>query len=117
MSADSRPVEPPVIPHSHGSTSIIGKPVKVVASAALTSLAVAPKKPKTARGPTLGEVGKKERGDDDAALMTLNNSSPCVVGEFRSALETLFEALLRRKVSVYEYVLYASSSDNRTARR
>jgi len=50
MSADSSPVEPPVIPHGHGSTSIIGKPTKAVASAALTSSAVAPKKSKATRG-------------------------------------------------------------------
>ncbi|KAI0282484.1 hypothetical protein BGY98DRAFT_954300 [Russula aff. rugulosa BPL654] len=49
VSADSSPVEAPVIPHSHGST-MLGKPVKAVASAAPTSSAVAPKKPKTARG-------------------------------------------------------------------
>ena len=36
---------------------------------------------------------KKERDDDDATPTTLNNSSPCVAGEFRSALETLFETL------------------------
>lgn len=52
MSADSSPLEGPVIPHSHshGSTSMLGKPAKAVASAALTSSAVAPKKAKTARG-------------------------------------------------------------------
>jgi len=50
VSADSSPVGAPVIPHGHGSTSILGKPAKAVASAALTSSAVAPKKPKTARG-------------------------------------------------------------------
>ena len=49
VSADSSPVEAPVIPHSHGST-MLGKPVKAVASAAPTSSAVAPKKPKTVRG-------------------------------------------------------------------
>jgi hypothetical protein len=49
VSADSSPVEAPVIPHSHGST-MLGKPAKAVASAAPTSSAVAPKKPKTARG-------------------------------------------------------------------
>jgi hypothetical protein len=49
VSADSSPVEAPVIPHGHGSTSL-AKPAKVVASAALTSSAVAPKKPKNARG-------------------------------------------------------------------
>jgi hypothetical protein len=50
VSADSSLVGAPVIPHSHGSTSILGKPSKAVASAALTSSAVASKKPKTARG-------------------------------------------------------------------
>jgi hypothetical protein len=45
------------------------------------------------RAPTLGDVGKKERGDDDAAPTTLNNSSPCVASEFRNALEALFETL------------------------
>jgi hypothetical protein len=49
VSADSNLVEAPVIPHSHGST-VLGKPVKAVASAAPTSSAVAPRKPKTARG-------------------------------------------------------------------
>jgi hypothetical protein len=49
VSADSSPVEAPVIPHSHGST-MLGKPAKAVASAAPISSAVAPKKPKTARG-------------------------------------------------------------------
>ena len=41
----------------------------------------------------MGDVEEKERDDDDAAPTTLNNSSPCVAGEFRSALETLFETL------------------------
>ncbi|KAF8496733.1 hypothetical protein F5888DRAFT_361422 [Russula emetica] len=50
VSADSSPVGAPVIPHSHGSNSTLIKPAKAVASAALTSSAVAPKKPKTARG-------------------------------------------------------------------
>ncbi|KAF8491604.1 hypothetical protein F5888DRAFT_1864917 [Russula emetica] len=50
VSADSSPVEGPVIPHSHGSNSTLVKPAKAVASAALTSLAVAPKKPKSACG-------------------------------------------------------------------
>ena len=45
------------------------------------------------RAPTLGDVEEKERDDDDAAPTTLNNSSPCVAGEFRSALGTLFETL------------------------
>jgi hypothetical protein len=36
--------------------------------------------------PTLGD-------DDDAALTTLNNSGPCVTGEFRSVLEMLEETL------------------------
>ena len=36
--------------HSHGSTSILEKPAQAVMSAALTLLAVAPKKPKTACG-------------------------------------------------------------------
>ena len=49
VSADSNLVEAPVIPHGHGST-VLGKPVKAVASVAPTSSAVAPKKPKTARG-------------------------------------------------------------------
>ena len=45
------------------------------------------------RAPTLGDVEEKERDDDDAGPTTLNNSSPCVTGEFRSALDTLFETL------------------------
>ncbi|KAH9984858.1 glycosyltransferase family 2 protein [Russula vinacea] len=45
------------------------------------------------RAPTLGDVEEKERDDDDAGPTTLNNSSPCVAGEFRSALETLFDTL------------------------
>ncbi|KAF8502889.1 hypothetical protein F5888DRAFT_1868232 [Russula emetica] len=47
---NSSPVEGPVIPHSHGSNSTLVKPAKAVASATLTSLAVAPKKPKSACG-------------------------------------------------------------------
>jgi len=50
VSADSSPVEAPVIPHSHSHGSMLGKPAKAVASAAPTSSAVAPKKPKTGRG-------------------------------------------------------------------
>ncbi|KAF8500503.1 hypothetical protein F5888DRAFT_1881058 [Russula emetica] len=50
VSADSSPVKGPVIPHSHGSNSTLVKPANAVASAALTSLAVAPKKPKSACG-------------------------------------------------------------------
>ena len=46
VSADSSPVEAPVIPHNHRSTSTLVKPTKAIASAALTLLAVAPKKPK-----------------------------------------------------------------------
>jgi hypothetical protein len=49
VSADSSPVEAPVIPHGHGSTSNLVKPAKAVASAVPTSSAVAPKKSKTAR--------------------------------------------------------------------
>ncbi len=45
------------------------------------------------RAPTLGGVEEKERDDDDTAPTTLNNSSPCVAGGFRSALNTLFETL------------------------
>ncbi len=45
------------------------------------------------RAPTLGDVEEKERDDDDTAPTTLNNSSPCVAGGFRSALNTLFETL------------------------
>lgn len=43
--------------------------------------------------PTLGDVDEKERDDDDAAPTTLNSSTPCVAGEFRSALDTLFGTL------------------------
>jgi len=50
VSVDLSPVEASVIPHNHGLTSIPTKPPKAVASAIPTSLAVAPKKPKTARG-------------------------------------------------------------------
>jgi chitin synthase len=35
--------------------------------------------------PTLGDVEEKECDDDDMAPTILNNSSPCVAGEFRSA--------------------------------
>jgi len=42
---------------------------------------------------TLGDVEEKEHDDDDAAPTTLSISSPCVAGEFWSALETLFETL------------------------
>ncbi|KAI9438359.1 glycosyltransferase family 2 protein [Lactarius indigo] len=45
------------------------------------------------RAPTLGDVEEKDRDEDDAAPTTLNGSSPCVAGEFRSALDTLFETL------------------------
>ncbi|KAH9045953.1 glycosyltransferase family 2 protein [Lactarius hengduanensis] len=45
------------------------------------------------RAPALGDVEEKDRDDDDAAPTTLNGSSPCVAGEFRSALDTLFETL------------------------
>ena len=38
---------------------------------------------------TLGDVEEKEHDDDDAAPMTLSISSPCVAGEFWSALETV----------------------------
>jgi len=47
VSADSSPVEAPVIPHNHGSTSTLVKLTEAVASASLTLSAVAPKKPKT----------------------------------------------------------------------
>jgi hypothetical protein len=47
VSADSSPVEPPVIPHGHGSGLILVKPTKAVASVPPTSSAVALKKPKT----------------------------------------------------------------------
>jgi hypothetical protein len=52
VSADSSPFEAPVIPHGHGhgSGSSHVKPAKAVASAAPTSSAVAPQKPKTAHG-------------------------------------------------------------------
>jgi hypothetical protein len=53
MGQDSSPVKAPVIPHNHGSTFILGKPAKAVASAALILSAIAPKKPKT----TLGQFG------------------------------------------------------------
>ena len=42
---------------------------------------------------TLGDVEEKEHDDDDAAPTTLSISSPCVAGEFWSALEMLFETL------------------------
>jgi len=45
------------------------------------------------RPPTLGEIDEKDRDDDDAPSTSLNNSSPCVAGEFRSALDTLFGTL------------------------
>ena len=52
VSADSSPVEPPVIPHghSHGSRPILVKPTKAVASVSPASSAVALKKPKTSHG-------------------------------------------------------------------
>jgi hypothetical protein len=50
---DSSPIKASVIPHNHGSTSILGKPAKAVTSAALISSAIAPKKPKI----TLGQFG------------------------------------------------------------
>jgi chitin synthase len=45
------------------------------------------------RAPTLGDVDEKERDDDDAAPTTQNGSGPCIAGEFRSALDTLFDTL------------------------
>ncbi|KAI0062534.1 glycosyltransferase family 2 protein [Artomyces pyxidatus] len=45
------------------------------------------------RSPALGDIDEKEKDDDDAGSTTLNNLSPCVAGEFRSALDTLFETL------------------------
>jgi chitin synthase len=39
---------------------------------------------------TLGVVEEKVCDDDDAALMT---SSPCIIGEFWSALDMIFETL------------------------
>jgi len=50
VSADSSPVEAPVIPHNHGSGAILVKPAKAVMSAAPASSGIAPKKPKTAHG-------------------------------------------------------------------
>jgi hypothetical protein len=50
VSADSSPVEAPVIPHGHGTLSSLAKPAKAVASTAPTSSAVASQKPKTAHG-------------------------------------------------------------------
>lgn len=49
-SADSSPVEAPVIPHGHGSAPVLVKPVKAVASTTPLSSVVAPQKPKTAHG-------------------------------------------------------------------
>jgi hypothetical protein len=49
VSADSSPIEPPVIPHGHGTGSMLVKPAKAVASAP-ASLAVPSQKPKTAHG-------------------------------------------------------------------
>ncbi|KAF8147259.1 glycosyltransferase family 2 protein [Crassisporium funariophilum] len=50
------------------------------------------------RMPTLKETGdieEKDRDDDDnhGASATLNGASPCVAGEFKSALDTLFETV------------------------
>jgi len=50
VSADSSPVEAPVIPHGHGSVPMLVKPAKAVASAAPTSSAVATQKPKASHG-------------------------------------------------------------------
>ncbi|KAI0049900.1 glycosyltransferase family 2 protein [Auriscalpium vulgare] len=46
------------------------------------------------RSPALGDIDEKDRDDDDGAhSTTLNNASPCVAGEFRAALDTLFETI------------------------
>jgi chitin synthase len=66
------------------------------------------------RVPTLGDVEEKEH-DDDAAPTTLNNSSPCVAGEFRSALETLFETLEEMQTR-YVFCVRSCRINSRVAR-
>jgi len=50
VSADSSPIQAPVIPHGHPSVSALSKPTKAVASTAPTLSAVATQKPKSAHG-------------------------------------------------------------------
>ncbi|KAJ3510325.1 hypothetical protein NLJ89_g4744 [Agrocybe chaxingu] len=47
------------------------------------------------RMPTLreGDVEEKERDEDESHPALLTSSSPCVAGEFKAALDTLFETL------------------------
>ncbi|TFY81864.1 hypothetical protein EWM64_g2154 [Hericium alpestre] len=45
------------------------------------------------RQPTLGDIDEKEKDDEDGATAVMGNTSPCIAGEFRQALDTLFETL------------------------
>ena len=45
------------------------------------------------RTPTLGDIDEKEREDEDANAPPSTGGAPCIAGEFRSALDTLFETL------------------------
>jgi chitin synthase len=45
------------------------------------------------RTPTLGDINKKEHEDEDANAPPTSGGTPCIAGEFRSALDTLFETL------------------------
>ena len=43
--------------------------------------------------PTLGDIDEKERENEEANTPTPAGGTPCIAGEFRSALDTLFETL------------------------